>query len=93
MPITKTEFYTAVEERVKELMRQIHAFLAKNKEQAYSEAERFQALRVPSDADSDLAFREALRALDGIEAVQWGIIKGEDYYIYNQDVEAVWPES
>ena len=93
MPITKTEFYTAVEERVKEFMRQIHAFLDENREQADSEAELVKALRVPADAESQLAFREALRALDGIEAVQWGIIKGEDYYIYNQDVEAVWPES
>ena len=89
MPITKTQFYVSVEERVKELVRQIHAFLSKNKELAYSEAELLEALRIPSDPDSRAAFREALRSLDGLEAARWGLIHGEEYYIYNQDLQGV----
>ena len=89
MPITKVEFHTAVEERVKELMREMQAFLSENKELAYSEKELVAALGLSSDVDSQTAFREALRALDGLEALRWGFIDGEEYYIYNQDLGGV----
>jgi hypothetical protein len=86
MPITKTEFHTAVEERIRELMRRTHSFLGAHKDLAYSEAELRDTLGVPADPGSQAALREALRALDGLEAARWGIVGGEEYYIYHQDL-------
>ena len=86
MPITKTEFHVAVEQRIKELMGRTHGFLSTHRDLAYSEAELREALGVPADPGSQAAFREALRALDGLEAARWGIVGGEEYYIYHQDL-------
>jgi hypothetical protein len=88
MPITKTQFYTAVEQRVRDLMQEIHALLSQNKELAYSEDELLGALHLPQDAETQAAFREAVRALAGLEAVRWGLVRDQEYYIYNQDLEA-----
>ena len=87
--MTKTEFHVAVEQRIRELMRRTHAFLSAHRDLACSEAELGEALGVPTDPGSQAAFREALRALDGLEAARWGIAGGEEYYIYHQ----VLPES
>jgi hypothetical protein len=86
MPITKTEFHIAVEQRIRELMRRTHGFLSARKDLAYTEAELRDALGVPADPGSEAAFREALKALDGLEAARWGIVGGEEYYIYHQDL-------
>ncbi len=86
MPITKTEFHSAVEKRVDDLMHGVHAFLAAHRDQAYSETELRDGVGLSNDAASTAAFKEALRALDGLEAVRWGIVDGQDYYIYHQDL-------
>jgi len=86
MPITKTEFHVAVEQRIRELMRRTHSFLSAHRDLAYSEAELGEALGVPTDPGSQAAFREALRALDGLETARWGIVGGEEYYIYHRDL-------
>jgi hypothetical protein len=88
MPITKTQFYTAVEDRVRDLMEQVHSLLSRDKDLAYSESELINALEIPDDQDARAALTEALRALDGLGAVRWGIVRGEEYYIYNQELEA-----
>ena len=89
MPITKTQFYSAVEERVRKLMRRLHAYLSENKDLAYSEDELRNALGIADDdAESRAVFREALRALDGLEGARWGLVSGQEYYIYNQDLSA-----
>ena len=86
MPITKTEFHIAVEQRTRQLMGQTHAFLSSHRDMAYSDAELREALGVPTDPASQAAFREALRALDGLDAARWGIVAGEEYYIFHQDL-------
>ena len=86
MPITKTEFHTAVEREVEELMDRIHHFLVVEKDIAYSEQELREELGAGGDRATQLAFREALRSLEGLGAVRWGIVKGIDYYIYSEEL-------
>jgi hypothetical protein len=87
VPITKTQFYTAVEERVRDLMLQAHALLSQDTEVAYSEDELVAALGLPPDPDARAALRDALRALDGLGSLRWGLVGGREYYIYNGDLE------
>jgi len=86
MPITKTEFHTAVEREVEELMDRIHAFLAADKDAAYSERELQDQLGIRNDRATKTAFKEALRSLEGLEAIHWGIVADTDYYIYNEEL-------
>ncbi len=86
MPITKTEFHTAVEQGVEDLMLRIHAFLSADKNLAYSERELKDRLGIADDRATQTAFTEALRALEGLEAVHWGIVGESDYYVYHHDL-------
>lgn len=86
MPITIAEFHTAAEESVRDLMRQLHKFLGKERDSAYSRSELERSLGIGGDPGSQAAFNEALRALDGLGAIRWGLVDGTDYYIYNQNL-------
>jgi len=86
MPITKTEFHTAVEQGVEKVMNRIHAFLAADKDRAYSERELKDQLGFGNDRATQAMFREALRSLEGLEAIRWGIVAGGDYYIYHREL-------
>jgi hypothetical protein len=86
MPITKIEFHTAVEQGVEDLMNRIREFLAAERESAYSEGELKAKLSIGNDRGTQVFFLEALRALEGLEAIRWGIVEGDDYYIYNQEL-------
>ncbi len=91
MPITKAEFHTAVEQEVEELMDSIHRFLAAQKDTAYSERELSEKLSLGNDRGIQFAFKEALRSLEGLGAIRWGIVKGTDYYIYHEELPAPSP--
>ena len=88
MPITKTEFHSAVEREVAELMDRIHQFLSADKDAAYSEGELKDRLGVRNDRATQAAFKEALRSLEGLEAVHWGIVADADYYIYHGELNS-----
>jgi hypothetical protein len=91
MPISKVEFHTAVEKGVVDLMDRVHAFLATDRDEAYSERELVERLGLRTDRETQAALREALRSLEGLEAIRWGIVGDADYYIFNRDFPSAAP--
>ncbi len=87
MPITKTEFHTAVEQGVEDLMHRIHGFLAADKNAAYSESELRERVGIRRDVATQAAFKEAVRSLEGLDAIRWGTVDDADYYIFNSELD------
>ena len=85
MPITRRQFEAGIDNRIEERIRQIHTYLAENRDQAFT-AEELESAVLGGSWTYEDAFRAALQKLVEMSAVELRRIGNEAYYAYQTDL-------
>ncbi len=86
MPVTRRQFELEIYDEMESLKHMIYLVLSLQKHLAYSEAELLEICKGNDGSRKDQVL-QALKALANTEAVEVRELGGEDYYVFNREVD------